>query len=200
MLVHSDDELYHYGVMGMKWGVRRDRKLATKSKMQALKYHEKGDKKAEAYYKNRAKLYGDVASKGERILKKGNKATKGEKKAFIKSRNKEVMSKDTTNEVKRRAAGIAVKTKGIAGAATAAAHIGGAATAKALGGTYAATGLLTYSTAGNLAVGAAAGLTASSIATGGLVAAGAAGVALGGKLIYDVATRNKNQKPKKKRK
>ena len=200
VLVHSDDELYHYGVMGMKWGVRRDRKLATKYKMKALKYHEKGNKNAEASNKNKAKLYSDVASKGERILNKGDKVAKGEKKAFIKSRNKEVMSKGTAKEIARRSAGIAAKTNGLAGASLAAFHGAGIATAKAIGGKYLASGLLSYSVAGNLAAAPVAAMAVSSVASAGFVAAGVAGVALGGKLIYDVATRNKNPKPKKKHK
>ncbi len=73
-------ELYHYGVKGMKWGIRRyqnpDGSLTPEAKKRAKKEYKEDNKKAFELGKN-ATIYGNAAASSmRRTIKIENKASK----------------------------------------------------------------------------------------------------------------------------
>ena len=81
--IYSEDELYHYGVIGMKWGVRKSNRLSAKNDRlmeKALKY----DKKAANFTKKSERIHSQKdlgfanksAKKAANYLKKAAKVRK----------------------------------------------------------------------------------------------------------------------------
>ena len=80
----SEETLAHYGVMGMKWGVRKDPERAWS------RANQKADKlKKKAGIKNQKRVYRS-SKKAARYNKKSVKATK----KYLKALDKPMMSKD----------------------------------------------------------------------------------------------------------
>lgn len=99
-LMMSDDYLAHYGVMGMKWGVRNDNRIAKLSSRHAKndakisKYQAKlntvGAKKRDARaakYQVRQAKYDRAAAKARRRLAKGKRLSHRQMKKIIRAEN-----------------------------------------------------------------------------------------------------------------
>lgn len=81
----TDDELRHYGVVGMKWGVRKAERLHANNRKLAIK-ESKYNKKAAVYRKRSEKIHADkdLGAANKQAIKAANyskKAAKLEKRA-----------------------------------------------------------------------------------------------------------------------
>lgn len=85
-----NDELYHYGVLGMKWGIHRSRKNAEKAK--------KYDKKAKQLEKE-----GKDEKSSIKMRNKANKAR--ERSKYLESKHTSRTDKKTYNRVRNTSVG-----------------------------------------------------------------------------------------------
>lgn len=76
--MYNDNELYHYGIKGMKWGVRRAKKRAKKY----LDKHEKLSEKARKEYMNLSSIENPSKKQIKRYYNKETKSFKYLNKAF----------------------------------------------------------------------------------------------------------------------
>lgn len=94
----SEDELYHYGVKGMRWGVRRNTKLLNSSDSA------KRAKAASALKKHREKGTAEIA----KLKKKGVKLEKAYEEKIIKNENRAAKLNSKAASKRRRAYGLFV--------------------------------------------------------------------------------------------
>lgn len=93
------DELYHYGVLGMKWGIRKARKRAAKEGVTGRSVNSTGKNYDETVKSYRNQYDTVMKTQGKQANKSWNRYTKAKNK-FDKEFNRSADSGDSTKLVK----------------------------------------------------------------------------------------------------
>ena len=109
IVIRKDDELMHYGVKGMRWGIRKATKQLSKASTS-----EQRDKAIESLQKHRAKASKQVTKLEKKQVKLDNALAKSSKKDAVKAakiENKAAKIDKKIAKMERKATGIFTSDK-----------------------------------------------------------------------------------------